>query len=94
MPWVKGQSGNAGGGKQKSRTISSGIIAELTNRYGTLENGARVIGAALVAIALDKNHPKQLTALSEVSDRLEGKPMQAVEVTTNHEQSLKELIDG
>ena len=46
-----------------------------------------VAAAAVVEKAVDGD----LAAFKEIADRIDGRPMQAVDVTTRHEQSASEL---
>lgn len=78
MTFQKGQVSNPNGRPKQSKRIEGGIISALSEKYNGFENGARAIGYELVRIASDREHQDQLKALKEISDRLDGKPAQAI----------------
>ena len=55
-----------------------GLISALAKEFGSIEAGLHVIAGKLVKIATDDNHPKQLKAIQELTDRMDGKVVQQV----------------
>lgn len=71
----KGQSGNPGG-KPKEKLWKSAIERALERRNGKINlKGIDEAADALIAIAIEK---KDISALKEIGDRLDGKSPQAI----------------
>jgi hypothetical protein len=74
----KGQTNNPNGRPKRSKSMQFGLRSALDAKFGSFDDGIFKIADELVAIATDKNHPKQLAAIQEITDRLDGKPAQAI----------------
>lgn len=82
--WKPGQSGNPNG-RPKKGTALTDIMREMF-----VENGA--IPKAIVAKLLQMAAGGDIAAIREVLDRIEGKPMQATDITTDGDKINQTLV--
>jgi hypothetical protein len=78
----KGQSGNAGG-RPKSRVLSEALrarLAEVKQDDSEKRTWAEIIATNLIEIASSKS-PSAVSAANEISDRIEGRSRQSIEVS-------------
>jgi len=89
-PWPKGVSGNPGG-RPRKRLISDELERLL---QGEAENTSGKTCAALLAEALLKKAFRgDLRAIAEVANRVEGKPLQAVDLDVKVDEDIESLSD-
>jgi hypothetical protein len=89
-PWPKGVSGNPGG-RPKSKPLTEELerLLEQKPPKGKGETWAALIAQALVV----KASKGDVRAISELANRLEGKPLQAIEIDENANTTLAERIE-
>jgi len=75
--WPKGVSGNPGGRPKHTRYISEIIAEKLQERYPD-DPAYRTYGEVIAEKALELAAEGKLPAISEIMDRLEGRPTQHV----------------
>lgn len=76
MGFKKGESGNPGGGTNR-KMWRDAIMAAMRERTDmSMENAVKKVALSLVDAALEKD----VGALKEIGDRLDGKPSQAHEL--------------
>lgn len=80
MPFEPGHTLSKGG-TPKAKQFNTALLRALKERFGTDVGGLAKCAEQLVAIAMNKDHPLQLKAITEIRDTIQGKPMQAVEIT-------------
>ena len=86
-PWPKGVSGNPGG-RPKKRLISDELERLLQQSPNA---GGKTCAAALAEVLLEHALKGDLRAIAEVANRVEGKPVQAVDLDVNsHPHDLLE----
>lgn len=77
--WKPGQSGNPGGRKKGSVSLTA-QYAKLLNAVCDTDEKKRTWGEVIAAEILKRAGTGDVRAASEVADRIEGKPMQRVKV--------------
>jgi hypothetical protein len=89
-PWPKGVSGNPGG-RPKKKLISDelGRLLQEEALDGTGKTWAAVIAESLLKEAAKGN----VRAISELANRVEGKPLQAVELGMNSSSEIDTMTD-
>jgi hypothetical protein len=89
-PWPKGASGNPGG-RPKQKLISV-ELERLLQQQAPGENGKT--WAAVIAEALLSQAAKgDVRAISELANRIEGKPLQAVDLEVNSSSEIETMTD-
>jgi hypothetical protein len=89
-PWPKGVSGNPGG-RPRKKLISS-ELERLLQEPSTDAPGKT--WAAVIAEALLQQAAKgDIRAIGEIANRVEGKPLQAVDLDVNESGDLSDLTD-
>ena len=88
-PWQKGTSGNPGG-KPRTKLLTSHIAA-LLEQEAPKSNG-RTWAAVIAEALLKKARKGDVRAITELANRLEGKPVQAVAMDMNASISLAERL--
>jgi hypothetical protein len=89
-PWPKGVSGNPGG-RPKQKLISA-ELERLLQQQAPSESGktwATVIAESLVRQAAKGD----VRAISELANRIEGKPLQAVDLDVNSPSEIDTMTD-
>lgn len=92
--WQKGQSGNPGG-RPRSRILSEALRAQLGQLKPDDPQGrtfAEIVAANLVEIACSSG-PGALAAANEITNRLEGRAHQSVEIS-DVTRELRSKSDG
>lgn len=88
-PWKPGQSGNPGG-RPKSKPLTDELLRFLEQEA---PKGKGQTWASLIAEALVKKARRgDVRAITELANRIEGKPRQAVELSGNGLDGLAERI--
>jgi hypothetical protein len=86
MPFEKGKSGNPGG-RVRDRAFTDMLRVALNETDSKGVKKLRLIADKLVASAVAGNP----FAIQQIADRLEGKPMQAIEATLTDERDVSDL---
>lgn len=73
------------GAPKKEKRVGNAIIRALGRKFEKLENGLDMVAEALIDIAVDKNHPQQMKAITEIRDTLDGRPPQAIVGDSDHD---------
>lgn len=90
MVWQKGQSGNPSGATE--RPFKSAIKRALKRMDdGDQGRSLELLAEKLMRISLDDMNDKQLAAIKEIADRLDGKPQQAIDAIVTTE-TLEERL--
>jgi hypothetical protein len=89
-PWPRGVSDNPGG-RPRKRPISDEIERLL---QGEAPNASgKTYATALAEVLLNQALKGDLRAIAEVANRVEGKPLQAVDLDVSPHQDLESLTD-
>jgi hypothetical protein len=89
-PWPKGVSGNPGG-RPKKRLISDEL--ERLLQQEAPDASGKTCAAALAEVLLQQALKGDLRAIAEVANRVEGKPLQAVDLDVNSPEDIETLTD-
>ncbi|MGB8888853.1 MAG: DUF5681 domain-containing protein [Candidatus Korobacteraceae bacterium] len=90
-PWPKGVSGNAGG-RPKTKLLTDELERLLGEKA---PKGKGQTWAAVIAEALLKRASKgDVRAITELGNRVEGRPVQALQVDADLNESLPERLEA
>lgn len=88
-PWKRGQSGNPGG-KLRTKPFTDELRRQLDE---TEPNSGRTWAALIAAALVQKAASGDVQAISEIGNRLEGRPAQALAIDINAENNLATRIE-
>jgi len=74
----KGHTNNPNGRPKQKKAMQLGLRSALNDKYGKFDKGMYKIAEELVELATNRESSYQLAAIKEISDRLDGKPAQAI----------------
>jgi hypothetical protein len=92
MPFSKGQSGNPGGRPRKGKTLTEALKKALNAKAEDGKKKREKLAETLLDLAItDRN----VAALKYVFDRLDGRPVESVEVSDGAvDQRLREIMNN